>query len=172
MPERFLRGSYTLEAAYIMTITAALLTAVLYMAFFLNDRAVLYAMAADYAERVLCMSEEPVFQDGEIQTGRIGGEEHSRSFGKGEKEALQEAFRTAAQKRMCMTELRTAELSVSEKEIVLVAEGVFPFPGRRWLSFFGEDAAAVKTEVRVERSMPYDMQIRLRRVFSEQKEEE
>lgn len=101
-----LKGSFTVEAALLMTIILPVLIALIYIGFYVHDSAVI--------QSVLC------------ETAAMG----SNLEGDPEREALLEKKKEELLKgRLIVAQQVSAELSVTDSKIVLNSDGTFCFPG-------------------------------------------
>lgn len=114
------RGSYTVEAALLMGILIPLLAAVIYMGFFLHDRAFLQAAAAEAAVGASLVADE--------NTGQSAGAAQRRAAG-----------------RMLGVRNLSGNLLAGEKEARVFYEGDFLIPGLI-VRFFGKDSIQIRTQ--------------------------
>lgn len=118
--ESMRRGSYTVEAALLMGILIPLLAAVIYMGFFLHDRAFLQAAAAEAAVGASLAADE--------NTGQSAG-----------------AAQRLAAGRMLGVRNLSGNLLAGEKEAQVFYEGDFLIPGLI-VRFFGKGSIQIRTQ--------------------------
>lgn len=128
-----LDGSYTIEASVIMSLFTALFLVIVYEAFFLHDRNI-YADTAVYYITVLeMMSREPVAENGELNTEKLGKRRLFVSDYLSEADAgkYTELFRRKAESRSLASVTDRVEIAITSSEIVIDYEAHTDFPGSR-----------------------------------------
>lgn len=122
-----LQGSYTVEAALLMGILLAFLTAVIYLGFYLHDRAFLQGAAYETAVHACLHIDDGKTKDGYAQS--------------------------LIAKRMLGTRKTAAEESIGEKTVSAGYTGTFQIPGFS-RGIFGQAEIAVQAKVTLSRVRP------------------
>lgn len=127
-PRRFLRGSYTVEAALLMGILLPLFVGIIYLGFYLHDCAFLKGAAYETAGCASLHLED-------------------------EKVDIPSAAAALASHRTLGTTGVTAGVTVGEKEAEAVYQGSFPIPGMT-AQFFGAGAVNINKRMTLSTERP------------------
>ncbi len=125
-PKGQLRGSYTVEASLLMGILLAVLVAVIYMGFYLHDRAFLQGAAYEAAVTA-CLHQDDVEPDASLTVGA-------------------KRAQALVKKRMLGTRNATAAETLDEKTVRVTCAGNFRVPGMA-SKFFGKKKLSVNAGV-------------------------
>ena len=128
MRKKIGNGFLTVEAAVLFGIILSVLTAVLYLGFYLHDRAVLGETAAYYAGVMMHMIEEPVSYGGRLEIRRLEEQDIFRVAGYGEQQdprEIEALFRKEMGDRLLMTGVEEIHAEFGQREVVFTYRARF-----------------------------------------------
>ena len=121
-------GFYTVEAAIIISLAAALIAVLILGAVMLNDRAVLLVNALYEAREAVYLLEEPADETGRMDVSRLIDVNLPGTSGEEQQKAAEDAglrFQSRVRERMLAGELKNASCNFESGKIRLSYEGEF-----------------------------------------------
>lgn len=159
-------GSYTIEAAVIMSVFMVIFTGILYEAFYLHDRNVYMNTAVRYIAVLGRMSEEPVSDKGELVFEKLGGRDfftEKTYILPEEADSFTGIIRSEAEKRAFASVTDQFNVDIRSSEITISYAGHTRFPGDLLLRYILADAGVFQGEWKYRRPVLPEAYIRAKK---------
>ncbi|GEM_PF-3782968 len=159
-----MKGSYTVEASVVVSLTMVLIMVLLYLGFLLRDRLVLYEVSLNYVNRMGQMLEEPVSAKDQLEALRLSEQNvfRSGSYKNGiHTEDMKALFIKNANEQTFLLTVRSADIQVTDRKVSLTYTAQAEMRGGKTVSKLLSRFSTVEKCVERERRMDPEEFVRL-----------